>query len=137
MSEKTIEQVKREMLQRVFEEEYALQINADAGANPSMFFGKDENGAYLEDVAREAFTMFRAGYNLANKVDPETGLRRCPFCGSKAERYPDGDMEGYMVYCSPDSETRALFGNKKEVCPMGTFAYDTQEDADAAWNNRA
>jgi len=61
-------------------------------------------------------------------------LKPCPFCGSSAERYPDGDMEGYSVMCSGDRFR--LFGGDRHDCPMHTFGYSSQEEADMAWNRR-
>ena len=61
-------------------------------------------------------------------------LKPCPFCGASAERYPNGDMEGYSVMCSGK---HALFGATRDDCPMHTFGYVSQEEADAAWNHRA
>jgi hypothetical protein len=61
-------------------------------------------------------------------------LLRCPFCGSRAEPYPDGDMEGHSIMCTGDG---ALFGASKSHCPMTTFGYATHDDAAAAWNSRA
>jgi hypothetical protein len=58
----------------------------------------------------------------------------CPFCGSPAEPYPDGDMEGYSLMCTGDG---ALFGGGKSCCPMTTFGYATHDEAVAAWNQRA
>lgn len=49
-------------------------------------------------------------------------------------RYPDGDMEGYSVMCSGDRFT--LFGGSRRDCPMNTFGYSSQEEADSAWNRR-
>jgi hypothetical protein len=62
-------------------------------------------------------------------------LKPCPFCGSSAYHYPDGDMEGYSIMCSGDG---ALFGGQADKhCPMRTFGYATADDAERAWNTRA
>ncbi|EEM1821290.1 DUF551 domain-containing protein, partial [Salmonella enterica subsp. enterica] len=54
-------------------------------------------------------------------------LLPCPFCGSPAEHYPDGDMEGYIIMC----------GNKNGDCNLQTFGFTTPEEAEKAWNTRA
>ncbi|QVP48657.1 DUF550 domain-containing protein [Salmonella enterica subsp. salamae] len=54
-------------------------------------------------------------------------LLPCPFCGSPAEHYPDGDMEGYIIMC----------GNKNGDCNLQAFGFTTREEAEKAWNTRA
>lgn len=54
-------------------------------------------------------------------------LLPCPFCGSPAEHYPDGDMEGYIIMC----------GNKNGDCNLQAFGFTTPEEAEKAWNTRA
>lgn len=73
-------------------------------------------GAVLDDEEAE---IFADGYNV--------GLLLCPFCGSPAEHYPDGDMEGYIIMC----------GNKNGDCNLQTFGFTTPEEAEKAWNTRA
>ncbi|EEM2503783.1 TPA: hypothetical protein GND40_004111 [Salmonella enterica subsp. indica] len=51
----------------------------------------------------------------------------CPFCGSPAEHYPDGDTEGYIIMC----------GNKNGDCNLQAFGFTTPEEAEKAWNTRA
>ncbi|EBP6145127.1 DUF551 domain-containing protein, partial [Salmonella enterica] len=57
----------------------------------------------------------------------DSGLLPCPFCGSPAEHYPDGDMEGYIIMC----------GNKNGDCNLQAFGFATPEEAEKAWNTRA
>lgn len=54
-------------------------------------------------------------------------LLPCPFCGSPAEHYPDGDMEGHIIMC----------GNKNGDCNLQAFGFTTPEEAEKAWNTRA
>lgn len=61
-------------------------------------------------------------------------IKPCPFCGSPAFEYPDGDMEGYSIMCSGK---HALFNGSEDRCPMNTFGYDSQEASIKAWNRRA
>lgn len=61
-------------------------------------------------------------------------LKPCPFCGSPAFEYPDGDMEGHSIMCSGK---HALFNGSEDRCPMNTFGYDSQEASIKAWNRRA
>ncbi|HIE7702229.1 TPA: dATP/dGTP pyrophosphohydrolase domain-containing protein [Salmonella enterica] len=53
-------------------------------------------------------------------------LLPCPFCGSPAEHYPDGDMEGHIIMC----------GNKNGDCNLQAFGFTTPEEAEKAWNTR-
>lgn len=62
-------------------------------------------------------------------------LKPCPFCGSPAFEYPDGDMEGYSIMCS--GKSGLMFGGKAENCPLNTFGYESQEASIRAWNMRA
>ncbi len=62
------------------------------------------------------------------------GLLPCPFCGSAAEPYPDGDMEGHSIMCTGKG---ALFGGERSDCPLNSFGYATREEAVAAWNRRS
>lgn len=58
-------------------------------------------------------------------------LLPCPFCGSSAEFYTDGDMEGHSVMCSGDKAAA------DDPCPLHTFGFSSMTDAQAAWNRRA
>lgn len=71
------------------------------------------------ELNNEEAGIFADGYNV--------GLLPCPFCGSPAEHYPDGDMEGYIIMC----------GNKNGDCNLQTFGFTTPEEAEKAWNTRA
>ena len=67
-------------------------------------------------------------------------LRPCPFCGSSAHLYPDGDMEGHAVLCSGDQLVDGryiLFGATRLHCPLSAFGFATEADAITAWNQRA
>ncbi|MRW85373.1 hypothetical protein GJ698_14905 [Pseudoduganella sp. FT26W] len=54
-------------------------------------------------------------------------LKPCPFCGSPAEHYPDGEMEGYDVMCSSTTSD----------CKFNVFGSRTPAQAEALWNRRA
>lgn len=60
----------------------------------------------------------------------ERNLKTCPFCGSDGEHYPDGEEEGYVILCSRNRDANSS-------CPLGRFGFDTAEEAEAAWNQRA
>ncbi|EEA4443291.1 hypothetical protein DIR50_02230 [Salmonella enterica subsp. enterica serovar Sandiego] len=69
-----------------------------------------------------------ANLSTSSQAEPDdSGLLPCPFCGSPAEHYPDGDMEGYIIMC----------GNKNGDCNLQTFGFTTPEEAEKAWNTRA
>ena len=61
----------------------------------------------------------------------QDALKPCPFCGSSAAQYPDGDMEGHSIMCSGD---RLEIGAS---CPMTAFGYATEAEAAERWNLRA
>jgi len=61
----------------------------------------------------------------------QDALKPCPFCGSSAAQYPDGDMEGHSIMCSGD---RLEIGAS---CPMTAFGYATEAEAAERWNIRA
>lgn len=60
----------------------------------------------------------------------QDALKPCPFCGSSAAQYPDGDMEGHSIMCSGD---RLEIGAS---CPMTAFGYATEAEAAERWNLR-
>lgn len=62
-------------------------------------------------------------------------LLPCPFCGSPAEEYPDGDMEGYSVMCS--GKNKLVINDQVVPCPQYTFGYVMRETSIQAWNMRA
>ncbi|ENW0010843.1 DUF551 domain-containing protein [Salmonella enterica] len=69
-----------------------------------------------------------ANLSTSSQAEPDdSGLLPCPFCGSPAEHYPDGDMEGYIIMC----------GNKNGDCNLQAFGFATPEEAEKAWNTRA
>lgn len=69
-----------------------------------------------------------ANLSTSSQAAPDdSGLLPCPFCGSPAEYYPDGDMEGYIIMC----------GNKNGDCNLQAFGFTTPEEAEKAWNTRA
>ena len=73
---------------------------------------------------------------MSNQMDKDikpVALKPCPFCGSTAEVYADGDFEGYAVLCSGENTT---FNGDNACCPIKTFGYESQEAASAAWNRR-
>jgi hypothetical protein len=72
----------------------------------------------------------RANGNDAPSVQvkaQDDGLMPCPFCGSPAEHYPDGEEEGYDVMCSSTTKD----------CRFNVFGSSTREEAEALWNRRA
>ncbi|ELG6863048.1 DUF551 domain-containing protein [Salmonella enterica] len=91
-------------------------------------------GAELNNEEAEIFAdgynaaMLDANLSTSSQAEPDdSGLLPCPFCGSPAEHYPDGDMEGYIIMC----------GNKNGDCNLQTFGFTTPEEAEKAWNTRA
>ncbi|EJQ3770038.1 DUF551 domain-containing protein, partial [Salmonella enterica] len=92
-------------------------------------FADGYNAAMLK-VNKNASTELPNDANLStsSQAEPDdSGLLPCPFCGSPAEHYPDGDMEGYIIMC----------GNKNGDCNLQTFGFTTPEEAEKAWNTRA
>ena len=61
--------------------------------------------------------------NLKTEEGEEMKRKSCPFCESKP--YPGRAADGFYVVCS------------KDTCPARiTKAYQTQEEADKAWDTR-
>lgn len=55
-------------------------------------------------------------------------LKKCPFCGGKAEMIYTKSIESWTVECALDK-------GECNVIP-GTRPFDTKEEAIAAWNRR-
>ncbi|HHR9510449.1 TPA: DUF551 domain-containing protein [Salmonella enterica subsp. enterica] len=84
----------------------------------------------MHKVNKNASTELPNDANLSTSshaTHDDSGLLPCPFCGSPAEHYPDGDMEGYIIMC----------GNKNGDCNLQAFGFTTPEEAEKAWNTRA
>ena len=58
------------------------------------------------------------------KIDKETGLRECPFCGVIPSL--KADSQCYWVSCE----------NENCACLPTSWSYDTKFEAIAAWNRR-
>lgn len=62
-------------------------------------------------------------------------IKNCPFCGSKGEIYPDGEEEGYQIFCSGDK--KLIIENVEYPCPMNVMlGYNSHDRSVTAWNNR-
>ncbi|ENT3234521.1 DUF551 domain-containing protein [Salmonella enterica] len=97
-----------------------MQSPIDHGYRPECeCSGCKATARICAELNNEEAGIFADGYNV--------GLLPCPFCGSPAEHYPDGDMEGYIIMC----------GNKNGDCNLQTFGFTTPEEAEKAWNTRA
>ncbi|EDN7234088.1 DUF551 domain-containing protein [Salmonella enterica subsp. enterica] len=102
----------------------AVLNDEEAGA-----FADGYNAALLK-VNKNASTELPNYANLSTSsqaAPDDSVLLPCPFCGSPAEHYPDGDMEGYIIMC----------GNKNGDCNLQAFGFTTPEEAEKAWNTRA
>ncbi|HAE7713830.1 TPA_asm: DUF551 domain-containing protein [Salmonella enterica subsp. enterica] len=107
----------------------ALKLGAELNDEEADIFADGYNAAMLK-VNKNASTELPNDANLStsSQAEPDdSGLLPCPFCGSPAEHYPDGDMEGYIIMC----------GNKNGDCNLQTFGFTTPEEAEKAWNTRA
>ncbi|EJK6209836.1 Lar family restriction alleviation protein [Salmonella enterica] len=105
------------------------RICAELNNEEEEIFADGYNAAMLK-VNKNASTELPNDANLStsSQAEPDdSGLLPCPFCGSPAEHYPDGDMEGYIIMC----------GNKNGDCNLQTFGFTTPEEAEKAWNTRA
>ncbi|EBJ5386644.1 hypothetical protein DWD05_04185 [Salmonella enterica] len=105
------------------------RICAELNNEEAEIFADGYNAAMLK-VNKNASTELPNDANLStsSQAEPDdSGLLPCPFCGSPAEHYPDGDMEGYIIMC----------GNKNGDCNLQTFGFTTPEEAEKAWNTRA
>ncbi|EAM8652903.1 hypothetical protein AH273_12950 [Salmonella enterica] len=105
------------------------RICAELNNEEAEIFADGYNAAMLK-VNKNASTELPNDANLStsSQAEPDdSGLLPCPFCGSPAEHYPDGDMEGYIIMC----------GNKNGDCNLQTFWFTTPEEAEKAWNTRA
>ncbi|EIF0148114.1 DUF551 domain-containing protein [Salmonella enterica] len=107
----------------------AFKLGAKLNNEEAEIFADGYNAAMLK-VNKNASTELPNDANLStsSQAEPDdSGLLPCPFCGSPAEHYPDGDMEGYIIMC----------GNKNGDCNLQTFGFTTPEEAEKAWNTRA
>ncbi|EHV4125029.1 Lar family restriction alleviation protein [Salmonella enterica] len=107
----------------------AFKLGAELNNEEAEIFADGYNAAMLK-VNKNASTELPNDANLStsSQAEPDdSGLLPCPFCGSPAEHYPDGDMEGYIIMC----------GNKNGDCNLQAFGFATPEEAEKAWNTRA
>ncbi|EJU6079762.1 DUF551 domain-containing protein [Salmonella enterica] len=107
----------------------AFKLGADLDDEEAGIFADGYNVA-MHKVNKNASTELPNDANLSTSsqaAPDDSGLLPCPFCGSPAEHYPDGDMEGYIIMC----------GNKNGDCNLQTFGFTTPEEAGKAWNTRA
>lgn len=107
----------------------AFKLGAVLNDEEAEIFADGYNAALLK-VNKNASTELPSYANLSTSsqaAPDDSGLLPCPFCGSPAEHYPDGDMEGYIIMC----------GNKNGDCNLQTFGFTTPEEAEKAWNTRA
>ncbi|EPP7129978.1 DUF551 domain-containing protein [Salmonella enterica subsp. enterica serovar Lubbock] len=107
----------------------AFKLGAELNNEEAEIFADGYNATMLK-VNKNASTELPNDANLStsSQAEPDdSGLLPCPFCGSPAEHYPDGDMEGYIIMC----------GNKNGDCNLQTFGFTTPEEAEKAWNTRA
>ncbi|EHA0428208.1 DUF551 domain-containing protein [Salmonella enterica subsp. enterica serovar Muenchen] len=107
----------------------AFKLGAVLSDEEAEIFADGYNAALLK-VNKNASTELPNYANLSTSsqaAPDDSGLLPCPFCGSPAEHYPDGDMEGYIIMC----------GNKNGDCNLQAFGFTTPEEAEKAWNTRA
>ncbi|HGB6403144.1 TPA: DUF551 domain-containing protein [Salmonella enterica subsp. enterica serovar Oranienburg] len=107
----------------------AFSLGADMDDEEAGIFADGYNVA-MHKVNKNASTELPNDANLSTSsqaAPDDSGLLPCPFCGSPAEHYPDGDMEGYIIMC----------GNKNGDCNLQAFGFATPEEAEKAWNTRA
>lgn len=107
----------------------AFKLGAVLNGEEAEIFADGYNAALLK-VNKNASTELPNYANLSTSsqaAPDDSVLLPCPFCGSPAEHYPDGDMEGYIIMC----------GNKNGDCNLQAFGFTTPEEAEKAWNTRA
>ncbi|ELP0000228.1 DUF551 domain-containing protein [Salmonella enterica] len=107
----------------------AFKLGAVLNGEEAEIFADGYNAALLK-VNKNASTELPNYTNLSTSsqaAPDDSVLLPCPFCGSPAEHYPDGDMEGYIIMC----------GNKNGDCNLQAFGFTTPEEAEKAWNTRA
>ncbi|EAP1414000.1 DUF551 domain-containing protein [Salmonella enterica] len=107
----------------------AFKLGAVLNDEEAEIFADGYNAALLK-VNKNASTELPNYANLSTSsqaAPDDSVLLPCPFCGSPAEHYPDGDMEGYIIMC----------GNKNGDCNLQAFGFTTPEEAEKAWNTRA
>ncbi|EHN1106074.1 Lar family restriction alleviation protein [Salmonella enterica] len=107
----------------------AFKLGAVLNDEEAEIFANGYNAALLK-VNKNASTELPNYANLSTSsqaAPDDSVLLPCPFCGSPAEHYPDGDMEGYIIMC----------GNKNGDCNLQAFGFTTPQEAEKAWNTRA
>ncbi len=64
------------------------------------------------------------------------GLRRCPFCGSRATVADDGDGKRWYATCL-NLDCFCALGERYDRDGMPEHHFHTKTDAEKAWNKRA
>jgi hypothetical protein len=109
--------------------EYTADLNAAADVIDKLQ-AEIERLSSINRIAAQAvsdITTERDALQFEFELPQE--LKPCPFCGSDAVHYAEGEQEGYYILCS---------GNKNDglICHLHIFGWDKRQDSVDAWNRR-
>lgn len=93
-----------------------------------------DTGKMVEETAKNARAAFSklARYEDLEEIDPETGLKPCPFCGGR-----NLEIDPYKFLKTGDLRYAVVCDYKNQGCGASSGYCTSIKEAIAAWNRRA